>query len=82
MPWLSHPGCMCGVHHLSPPQYLIRASTKQLSQSIYLNSSGEIDYYLNTLFVILFNIVAKTVLFAKLNIHVVSWWTVDVNTAV
>ncbi len=28
MPWLSHPGCMCGVHHLSPPQYISPAFEK------------------------------------------------------
>ncbi len=34
------------------------------------------------LFVVLFNIVAKTVSFVKLNIYVVSWWTAHVNMAV
>ncbi len=62
--------------------HLIRASVKQLPRSIYLNSPGEIDCYLDTLFAILFNIVTKIVFFAKLNIYAVSWWTADVNTTV
>jgi hypothetical protein len=49
--------------------YLICASVEQLPRSIYLNNSEEIDYYLNILFSVLFNIVIKTVFFAKSNIY-------------
>jgi hypothetical protein len=53
--------------------YLIRASAEQFSRPIYLNNPEEIDYYLDILFAILFNIMIKIVPFAKSNIYAVPW---------